>query len=198
MKAPKPGSIVVSLLVLAAVVGGSHSSVAAPATATGQVFTIADGHFSLEAPERWQRVRPKSPLVETEFGVPAEGDEAAVGRMTVMGAGGSVQDNIDRWYGQFTQPDGAATRDRAATKKLRIAGCQVTLVDVSGTYRDMPGGPFAGGQAIDRPDYRMLAAIVETPDHGNHFLKFYGPADTVAAHAAGFQRMLEGMVAVRR
>jgi gluconolactonase len=72
----------------------------------------------------------------------------------------------------------------------------VTLVDIPGTYKDSPGGPFAGGAAVDRPDYRMLAAIVETPDRrGNHFLKFYGPAKTVAAHADGFRAMVEGMVA---
>jgi hypothetical protein len=115
--------------------------------------------------------------------------------MTVMGAGGTVQANIDRWYGQFTQPDGSETKTKATTKKLELAGCKVTLVDIPGTYKDSPGGPFAGGRIVERPDYRMLAAIVETPDRGNHFLKFYGPAKTVAAHADGFRTMVEGMVA---
>jgi hypothetical protein len=58
----------------------------------------------------------------------------------------------------------------------------------------MPGGPFAGGKVIDRPDYRMLAAIIETPDAGSHFIKFYGPATTVAKEADGFRKMVEGMV----
>ena len=120
------------------------------------------------------------------------------GRMTVMGAGGSVEQNIDRWYGQFAQPDGSATKDKAATKKLSIAGCRVTIVDVSGTFKDMPGGPFAGGKPIERPGYRMLAAIVETPSQGNHFLKFYGPGETVAKHADGFRAMVEGMVPAAR
>jgi hypothetical protein len=70
----------------------------------------------------------------------------------------------------------------------------VTLVDVSGTYKDMPGGPFAGGKTVERPDYRMLAAIVETAKDGSHFLKFYGPAETVAKHADGFRTMIEGLV----
>jgi len=132
-------------------------------------------------------------MVETEFAIPSEGD-APAGRMTVMGAGGTVQANVDRWAGQFTQPDGGDTKDKVSTKKLEIAGCQVTIVDVAGTYKDMPGGPFAGGQTIQRPGYRMLAAIVESQG-GNYFLKFYGPAATVAAHADGFMKMLEGMVA---
>ena len=159
-----------------------------------RAFTIANGAFSLEAPAGWKQVPPKSGIVETEFAVPSEGD-AAPGRMTVMGAGGSVQANVDRWYGQFTQPDGSATKDKATTKTLKIAGCTITLVDVSGTFKDMPGGPFAGGQAVERPGYRMLAAIVETPDKGSYFLKFYGPGATVATHAEGFRKMVEGLVA---
>jgi hypothetical protein len=112
-----------------------------------------------------------------------------------MGAGGSVQANVDRWYGQFVQPDGSATKDKATTKTLKLAGCTVTLVDVAGVFKDMPGGPFAGGQAVDRPDYRMLAAIVETPEKGSYFLKFTGPGATVAKHADGFRKMVEGLVA---
>jgi hypothetical protein len=159
-----------------------------------RAFTIANGGFSLEAPAGWKQVPPKSGIVETEFSVPSDGD-AAPGRMTVMGAGGSVQANVDRWYGQFTQADGSATKDKATTKTLKLAGCTVTLVDVAGTFKDMPGGPFAGGQAVERPDYRMLAAIVETPEKGSYFLKFTGPGATVAKHADGFRKMVEGLVA---
>ena len=104
-----------------------------------------------------------------------------------------LEANIERWYGQFVQPDGGSTKDKASTKKLKVAGRDVTLVDIAGTYKDSPGGPFAGGATIDRPGYRMLAAIVEGPD-GNYFLKFYGPTATVEQHADGFRKMIEGMV----
>lgn len=163
------------------------------AVADAATFAIADGSFTLAAPAEWKRVPPKSRIVETEFEVPGAGD-AAGGRLTVMGAGGTVAANIDRWYGQFTQPDGSATKDKASTKSVNLAGCAVTLVDIPGTFKDMPGGPFAGGQAVDRPDYRMLAAIIATPEAGNYFLKLTGPAATVAAHADGFRKMVEGIV----
>jgi hypothetical protein len=169
---------------------------AEPAVAEqARVFTIADGAFTLAAPAGWERVQPKSNIVETEFAIPGAQAETPPGRMTVMGAGGSVQDNLDRWYGQFSQPDGGATKDKAATKKLEVAGCTVTLVDVAGTYQDKPMGPFAGGKVVERPDYRMLAAIIEAPGKGRQFLKFYGPAPTVSAHADGFRAMVEGIVA---
>jgi hypothetical protein len=156
-------------------------------------FTIADGSFSLAAPANWKRVPPKSRIVETEFEIPGAGD-AAAGRMTVMGAGGTVEANIDRWVGQFSQPDGSDTKDKTTTKTLKVAGCTVTLVDIPGTYKDMPGGPFAGGKTIERPDYRMLAAIIESPEAGSYFLKLYGPAATIAQHADGFRKMIEGLV----
>jgi hypothetical protein len=163
-----------------------------------RAFTIASGAFSLEAPAGWKRVQPKSGIVETEFAVLPEAEGEQPGRMTVMGAGGSVQANVDRWYGQFAQPDGSETKDKATTKTLKLAGCTVTFVDVGGTYKDMPGGPFAGGKSVDRPDYRMLAAIVETPKEGSYFLKFYGPGTTVAKQADGFRKMVEGMVATAK
>jgi hypothetical protein len=107
---------------------------AQPAVAeAATVFTIADGAIALDAPAGWQRVQPKSGIVETEFAIPSEGAAAdgaalAPGRMTVMGAGGSVEANIERWYGQFAQPDGSSTKDKSAVKKLKVAGRDVTLV----------------------------------------------------------------------
>jgi hypothetical protein len=171
-------------------------AIACGSVTAAEAFTIADGGFSLAAPAGWKRVQPKSGIVETEFEIPGEAD-ATAGRMTVMGAGGTVAANIDRWIGQFTQPDGTVTKDKTSTKELKLAGCTVTIVDIPGTYKDMPGGPFAGGKAVDRPNYRMLAAIIETPAAGNYFLKFYGPAVTVAKHADGFRTMVEGLVAAK-
>lgn len=156
-------------------------------------FEIAAGSLSLEAPDGFERVRPSSGMVETEFKIPSAGD-LPPGRMTVMGAGGSIEANIDRWCGQFSQPDGGDTKEKVARKDLKVAGCGVTIVDIPGTYLDKPGGPFAGGPTVERPGYRMLAAIVQTPEAGNYFLKFYGPSATVEKHADGFRTMIEGMV----
>jgi hypothetical protein len=195
MRSPASVANFFCAIALIAFLGPMPEAAAQAVAEEARAFTIAGGGLSLEAPEGWKRVQPKSGIVETEFAIPSEGEGAQPGRMTVMGAGGSVQANVDRWYGQFAQPDGSPTKDKATTKTLKLAGCNVTLVDVSGTYKDMPGGPFAGGKSVDRPDYRMLAAIVETPEKGSYFLKFYGPAATVAKHVDGFRRMVEGMVA---
>lgn len=186
-----------------AVAAVASQPVLAEPAAEALAFTIADGSLSLEAPKGFVRVRPSSGMVETEFAIPSEGkgedgSELPAGRMTVMGAGGSIQANIDRWCSQFAQPDGGDTKEKSSTKSFKVAGTTVTMVDIPGTYLDQPGGPFAGGKTIQRPGYRMLAGIVETPDAGNYFLKFYGPADTVGKHVEGYKKMLEGMVPAKR
>ena len=42
----------------------------------------------------------------------------------------------------------------------------------------------------------MCSSDLETPEAGNTFLKLTGPAATVAQQAAGFQKMVEGLVPV--
>jgi hypothetical protein len=186
------------VVALGPVLASPGAAIAQPAE-TAAAFTIADGSLALEVPAGFEKVRPTSGMVETEFKIPSQGQGAdgqplPAGRMTVMGAGGSIQANIDRWCGQFAQPDGGDTKQKVTTKAFKVAGCNVTIVDIPGTYLDKPGGPFSGGPTVSRPDYRMLAGIVETPEAGSYFLKFYGPAATVERHAEGFKKMFEGMV----
>jgi len=151
---------------------------------------LAGGKFELKAPATWVRKQPQTRIVEHEFSIPAAEGDSADGRLTVMGAGGSVDANIDRWYAQFTQPDGGSTRDRATVKQLKAAGQDVHLVDVSGTFKDQRG-PVA--PVVERPKYRMLAAIVETQGQGNYFIKLYGPARTIADNEKAFVAMIEGL-----
>ncbi len=155
--------------------------------AAGETLKLAEGRLQLEAPEAWKKVKPRVKFIEYEFAVPAAAEGGADGRVTVMGAGGTVQQNIDRWLGQFTQPDGKASKDVATVNTQKLSDVKLHTIDVSGTYGDRRG-PFA--PAVERPGYRMLAAIIETPQ-GNYFIKFYGEAKTVAAHAEAFEEMVE-------
>jgi len=67
----------------------------------------------------------------------------------------------------------------------------VTLVDVAGRYKGadlLPGMP----PSIPKDNYRMLGAIVETPD-GLWYFKALGPAATIARHQEAFLGMLHSM-----
>jgi hypothetical protein len=157
----------------------------------GNTFTVGEGKLSLTAPAGWTAKQPATRIVEAEFAVPpAKGDEAP-GRLTAMGAGGSVESNIDRWVGQFVGPEGAAARPRR--DKTTVSGCEVEIIDLSGTYKDSPGGPFAGGKTIMRDNYRMLGAIIQTKDKGNYFLKLYGPKATIDENEKAFQEMVKSL-----
>jgi hypothetical protein len=166
------------------------SATAAPAAEEPSIFALAAGKLLLKAPADWVRKQPQTRIVEHEFTIPAVKPDTNDGRLTVMSAGGGVEANIDRWYSQFSQPDGAATRDRAKLKKIKVAGQDVHLVDISGTYKDQRG-PMA--PETQRPKYRMLAAIIATKSAGNYFIKFYGPERTVAENEKAFLTMIEGM-----
>ena len=161
--------------------------------AGGAAFTVADGKLAFTAPKGWTKKQPRSRIIEVEFEIPAAKGDENTGRFTVMGAGGDIQANIDRWYGQFEQPGGGDPKDKAKVEKLTVAGKTVHYVDLAGTYKDAPAGPFAGGKTIKRENYRMLAAIVETKEAGNYFLKFYGPKATVAENEKAFKEMLDSL-----
>jgi hypothetical protein len=110
------------------------------------------------------------------------------------GQGGSVDANLDRWIGQFLQADGKPSKAAAKLAKRTVHGWPVTTVDVSGAYTGM-GGPMAQ-QSPAMAGYRMLGAIVEGPQ-GSVFFKFTGPAQTVAANQAAFEKMLASLDPMR-
>ena len=154
---------------------------------------LADGSLRLTAPADWVRKQPLTRIVEHEFAIPkAEGDEQD-GRMTIMGAGGDIEANIARWQGQFVQADGGEAAGAAKVDKKKVAGLNVHIVDLSGTYKDQAGGPFSGAKVVERDNYRMLAAIIEAGELGNYFFKFYGPRKTVDAQEKAFLTMIESL-----
>lgn len=53
--------------------------------------------------------------------------------------------------------------------------------------------------AVTRPDYRMIAAVLEVPGQkGLTFIKFYGPKKTVAAHADEVKAFIRSMKVLDR
>ncbi len=157
-------------------------------------FSIGEGKLTFAVPEGWTKKQPQTRIVEAELATPAAkaaGADAAGGRLTAMGAGGSVQANIDRWVGQFAGEGGAAVMPKL--DKLNVSGCEVQVIDLSGTYKDTPGGPFAGGKTVMRENYRMLAAIVQTKDAGLYFLKLYGPKPAIDEAEKGFFEMIKSL-----
>ena len=139
------------------------------------------------APPEWKDAG-SAPMRAVTYKVPlAAGDRGASECVVYFfgrGEGGPVQANIERWNGQLLTPSGKTAP--AQIKKRGIHGLPVTTIDVSGTYTGM-AGPTA--QSAPVPGYRLLGAVVENPG-GNIFVKFAGPARTVTANAAIFEKLL--------
>jgi hypothetical protein len=157
------------------------------------VVKLADDTLLFRASGTWKSVPPRSRMLEAELKIPREGEDEADGRLTIMGAGGTIEANIVRWQGQFVQPDGSSTAEKTKQEKKEINGQTVNLVDISGTFMDSVGGPFSGKPKVERTNYRMLAAIVQTEDKGNYFVKLYGPKATIDKNADHFKSMIESL-----
>lgn len=178
-------SFAVCLLLTALLTGWSSRATAAE----GHDILLAGGKLAMKADASWKKARPRVSLIQYEFRVPPPDDVAAPGRVTVMAAGGSIEANIERWKKQF-RPDEAAPDGNATVEQKTIAGIKVHLVDLTGTFLDRRG-PFA--PAKERPDYRMLGAIIPTPDDGTFFVKFTGPRKTVGQHEEKFAAMIDSL-----
>lgn len=157
-------------------------------------FAVAEGTLNFAAPGTWTKVQPRINFIEAEFSIPKEEGDEKNGRLTIMGAGGSIEANIERWYGQFTQPDGGATSDVAKVDEVTISDMPVHMVDITGTYIDAVGGPFnPNAEKVERDNYRMVAAIIQTKDDGNYFVKMYGGKTTIDKHFDDFAKMIKGL-----
>ena len=161
-------------------------SIAEDAKEEKEAKTIDLRKFQLTAPEGWERQKPKSRIVEHEFSAPAsEGDDVGV-RITMMHSGGTIDDNIDRWRGQFAEIDPDNTKE---PETRTIAGQEVRVVDISGSFMDRPN-PMAAG--VERENYRMLAAIVVLKE-GNFFVKLTGPRRTLSDQEENFNALLDSL-----
>jgi hypothetical protein len=115
------------------------------------------------------------------------GDAECVVYFFGQGQGGGVEANLARWNGQFSVNGKPAP---AKVSKKSVHGLPVTMMDVAGTYVGA-GGPMMAPQP-PKADYRMLAAIVEGPG-GSIFIKFTGPAKTIAANQTKFDALLNSL-----
>ena len=76
---------------------------------------------------------------------------------------------------------------KAKRDSQTINGLKMSMVDVSGTFvAEMRPGAT---ERYNKPNFRLRAAVVETP-RGPYYIKLTGPAKTVDAAGADFQKFL--------
>lgn len=150
---------------------------AATSTAKGEMITGPGIRFT--APGDWTVQTPTSSMRRAQYSLAKVGGDPEDAQLVVFffaGAGGTVQDNIQRWIGQFKNPDGSPAKDVAETRDRKVNGLDVTVLDVSGTFLES-SGPMMGTKT-EKPGFRMLGAVAET-GQGPWFFKLTGPKNTV-------------------
>ena len=147
---------------------------------------IDAGPLKLAVPDGWKAVPPANRLRLAQFAVPADGGGTV--EAVVSGPfGGSDEQNIARWIGQFA----ADGREVTTTKGTGRTG-EYTLVDITGTYNRSVGPPIMR-RTESVPSARMLAVILPNPDgQGNYFLKLADTAASVDAQAEAFRKVFGG------
>ena len=164
---------------------GTGSAAVKPVAAHG-----AGSPLKFTAPADWTAETPSSAMRKAQYSLARVEGDPEDAKMVVFffeGQGGSVQANIDRWIGQFTKADGSPANDAARVSKKESHGTPLTIVDVSGTYKESMG-PMSTGTS--KPDFRMLAAVAETSS-GPWFFKMTGPAKTMAKWEPSFHTFLD-------
>ncbi len=149
------------------------------------------GPFSMQVPAGWKESPSESNMRVAEFKLPGPGGAQAEVIVYYFGDGGagSVDANVDRWVSQFKQPDGKPSREVTKIEKASFAGQEATLVSLAGRYVAAPPG---GGEAVDKPDQSLLAAIVPSP-RGPYYFRLIGDQAAVAEQAPRFREALASL-----
>jgi len=162
--------------------GLSEGMIAPPPPGSGS----GEAGLAWTVPLDWIAETPANPMRKAQYRV---GDGATcVVYYFGPGEGGDAQSNAARWADQFEQPDGRSPREVMLFERIEVAGLPVTLVEVTGTYKE----GVMGGQGSVNPGFMLLGAIAEGPD-ANWFFKFTGPESTVNRQKQAFRAMVESL-----
>ena len=149
------------------------------------------GGLGYDAPAEWTSKPSPSSMRVAQWEL--SGDDAPAEVVIFYfgeGGGGGVDANLDRWFGQFEQPDGSSTREKATITERSVNGLELTIVDMRGTFVApvRPGAP----QRNHRLGHRMIAAVVEGGT-GPWYVRVLGPEATVTKWKASVDAFLASL-----
>ena len=149
--------------------------------AAARAAKVKVGAFTFTVPEGWKKVTPSSSLRKAQLEI-AQGSEKAEVTFFQFGAGqgGSVADNVARWFAQFP-----GSEEKRKTETVQAGSVKITFATTEGTFSSgMPGGP-----TTPMNGYALCGAILENPD-GNVFIKMTGPEAIVKSSSDTFKKIV--------
>lgn len=145
--------------------------------------TEAEHALRWRDPPGWRRTPPASSMRRAQYQIPGPAGDAELAVFFFgVGQGGDIEQNIQRWHGQFERTDAPPTRASRQVGSLRATVTYATgRFNVSGMGAG-PSGP--------RDNWALLGGIVETTQ-GPWFFKMTGPAATVSAARGAFEALID-------
>ena len=134
-------------------------------------------------PERWVEVPSPSNMRLATYKVPRAAGDTDDCEVTVTQAGGAIDANVERWFGQFGDPSKRVSKRAERT----VERLRVVVVEVEGTFE---GGMGSDNKSKD--NWALLGAIVDTKGMP-HFFKMTGPARSVKAARPEFDKLVQSL-----
>lgn len=151
-----------------------------------ETVEIAAKDVKLVVPKSWKQQEPSSQFRVAQFEIPAQEEGVDPVEVAVFPPlGGSIDDNIQRWIGQF----GGEGRSVKKMKGESQHGKYV-WVHLTGTY-NKPDGPPILQRTKPVPDYGMVGVILAT-EKGNYYLKMTGPQASIEPQLDPFRKSFGG------
>jgi hypothetical protein len=138
--------------------------------------------------------QPANTMRIAQYRIPSGRDGVKDGEIAVFffgaGSGGGTQANLERWAGQFTQPDGSDPVKKAKIDSLKSkGGLKVTTISLAGRYESSGMG---GGPSYDEPGWQLFGAVVEGQG-GPWFFKAVGPESVIDHWRPQIMDMYKGL-----
>ncbi|HLG18411.1 MAG TPA: hypothetical protein VI895_01180 [Bdellovibrionota bacterium] len=151
--------------------------------------TSSASEVTYTALKDWIKESPSSSMRRDQYRLPGSkgAEDATLSVFYFPGTGGSVDSNLQRWYGQFQKKDGSPVTGPETKKEIKANDLPVTIIYVTGTYLESQSPMMTGGPVEKKPGYAMLAAIAESPS-GPWFFKATGPQATIDRWRSGFEQ----------
>lgn len=131
------------------------------------------GSMDVTVPSDWIVESPSSSMRIAQYKLP--GETSGNAEIAVFNRiGGSVKQNIDRWIGQFIQPDGSSSQQKADLTQFVVGSLRVDRIYLEGTY----SAGAMGGSPAQQTGFCLLGYIVNMPD-GPYYFKAVGPTETI-------------------